>query len=154
LRRALGRERKVLGLQRRVGFKADEMAAIAQVKQRCFTGADRAALQSILIEVYRAEVFAVATVLPLDCDWRFALAFKVNLPEEVAAVFTLNGTLPRGEESSFVFGAKYSHFRSSLQRQVTVQVVLGTKHDIAVGGDTDLKTTDENNWREVCGYAA
>lgn len=130
------------------------MATIAQVKQRGFAGADGAALQSILVEIYRAEVFAVATVLPLDFDRRSALAFKVNLAEEVAAVFTLNGTLPRGKETSFVLGAKYSHFRSSLQRRVTVQVVLGAKHDIAVGGDTGLKTKDENKWREVCGYAA
>jgi len=68
LRRALGREGKVLGLQRRVGFKTDEVAAIAQVKERAFPGADRAALQSVLIEINRAEVFAVATVLPLNFD--------------------------------------------------------------------------------------
>jgi hypothetical protein len=82
-------------------------------------------------------VFAVATVLPLDLDWRSTLAFEIKLAEEVAAVFTLNGTLPRSEKSSFVFRAEYSHFASSLQRRVTVQVVLGTKHDMLCGGDTD-----------------
>ncbi|HKG96534.1 MAG TPA: hypothetical protein VKA97_01895 [Pyrinomonadaceae bacterium] len=67
------------------------------------------------------------------------MTFEVNLAEEVAAIFTLDGTLPRGEKSSFVFGAEYSHFRSSLQRRVTVQVVLGTKHGIAVGGEYGLQ---------------
>ena len=130
MRRALGRERKVLGLQRSVGFEADDVALVAQVKERAFSGADRTALQIILVEINRAEVFAIAAVLPLDLDRRLALAFEVDLAEKVAAVFTLNGILPRSEESSFVFGAEYSHFRSSLQRRVTVQVVLGTKHDI------------------------
>jgi hypothetical protein len=83
-------------------------------------------------------VFAIAAVLPLDLDRRPALAFKVDLAEEVAAVFTLNGTLPRSEKSSFVFGAEYSHFRSSLQRRVTVQVVPGSKHDM-VGGENGPK---------------
>ena len=97
-------------------------------------------------------MLAVAAILPLQFDRRLRLALEVDLAEKVTAVLTLNGTLARGEKSSFVFGAKYSHVASSLYRRVTVQVVLGTKHDIAVGGDTGLKTTDENNWREVCGY--
>src|SRR5215213_11762111 len=126
------------------------MATIAQVKKRAFSCADWAALQSILVKFNWAEVFTVATVLPLDLDWRFALAFEVDLAEEVAAVFTLNGTLPRSEKSSFVFGAEYSHFRSSLQRRVTVQVVLGTKHDMC-WGRYGLRTKDDNTWREVCG---
>jgi hypothetical protein len=86
-------------------------------------------------------VFTVTTVLPLDLDWRSALAFEIELAEEVAAVFTLNGTLPRSEKSSFVFRAEYSHFASSLQRRVTVLVVPGTKHDMLFGGDTDLQMT-------------
>ncbi len=69
----------------------------------------------------------------------FGLAFEVDLAEQVAAIFTLDGTLSRSKKSSFVFRAEYSHFRSSLQRRVTVQVVLGTKHDMVVGGDTDLQ---------------
>jgi hypothetical protein len=44
LRHALAREREVLNLQRRVGFEADDVAAIAQVKERAFTGADRTPL--------------------------------------------------------------------------------------------------------------
>jgi hypothetical protein len=95
-------------------------------------------------------VFAVATVLPLDLDGRSTLAFEIELAEEVAAVFTLNGTLPRSEKSSFVFRAEYSHFASSLQRRVTVQVVLGTKHDMLMG---EIRIKDENKWREVRGYA-
>lgn len=101
--------------------------------------ADRAPLQTVLIEVDRAEVFAVATVLPLDFDWRLGVTFKVDLAEQVASIFTLDGTLPRSEESSFVFGAEYSHFASSLQRRVTVQVVPGAKHFILSGELTDLK---------------
>ena len=84
-------------------------------------------------------MFAVTTVLPLDLNWRSTLALEIKLAEEVAAVFTLDGTLPRGEKSSFVFRAEYSHFASSLQRRVTVQVVLGTKHDMLVGGDYGLQ---------------
>ena len=133
MRRALGRKRKVLRLQRRVGFEADEVAPVAQVKERGFSGANWTALQSILLEINRAEMFAIAAVLPLDLDRRTALAFEIDLAEEVAAVFTLNGTLPRSEKSSFVFGAKYSHVGSSLCRRVTVQVVLGTKHDMLMG---------------------
>jgi hypothetical protein len=128
------------------------VAAIAQVKKRAFARTDRAALQAVLIEIDRAEVFAVTAELPEDLGRRLALAFEVDLTKEVAAVFTPDGTLPRSEESSFVFGAKYSHFGSSLQRRVTVQVVLGTKHVIDAWGDYGL--TDENKWREVCGYAA
>jgi len=59
-------------------------------------------------------VFAVAAVLPLDFDWRFAQTFKVHLTQQMAPIFTLDGTLPRSEKSSFVFRTEYSHFRSSL----------------------------------------
>jgi hypothetical protein len=96
-------------------------------------------LQSVLIEVDRAEVFAVATVLPLDFGGRMGLAFEVDLAQQVVAIFTLDGTLARSEESSFVFGAENSHVGSSLQRRVTVQVVLGTKHVMLSGELTDLK---------------
>jgi hypothetical protein len=79
-------------------------------------------------------VLAVAAILPLDLDWGFGLAFEINLSEQVAAIFTLDGTLARSEKSSFVFRAEYSHFRSSLQGRVTVQIVLRTKHVMVVGG--------------------
>jgi len=87
----------------------------------------------MLVEVYGAEVLAVAAVLPLDLDWSFGLTFEVNLTQQVTAITTLDGTLPRSEKSSFVFRAEYSHFRSSLQRRVTVQVVLRTKHVMMTG---------------------
>ena len=90
-------------------------------------------MQAVLIETDGTEVLAVTTVLPLEFDWRLRLAFEIDLAEKVTAVFTLNGTLARGEKSSFVFGAKYSHVGSSLCRRVTVQVVLGTKHDMLLG---------------------
>ncbi|HJU93530.1 MAG TPA: hypothetical protein VJ656_11400 [Pyrinomonadaceae bacterium] len=67
------------------------------------------------------------------------MAFEVNLAKQVAAIFTLYGTLPGGEKSSFVFGAEYSHFRSSLQRRVTVQIVPGTKHVMLLGGVNELQ---------------
>jgi hypothetical protein len=82
-------------------------------------------LQTVLVEVGGAEVFAIAAVLPLEFDRSVGLTFEVDLAEQMAAVLTLDRTLPRSEESSFVFGTKYSHFRSSLQRGVTVQVVPG-----------------------------
>jgi len=113
------------------------VAAIAQVKKRASARANRAPLQAVLLKIDRAEVLAVTTVLPEGFDGCPALALEVDLAEEVAAIFTLDGTLPRSEESSFVFGAKYSHFRSLLQRQVTVQVVLGTQHVMMPGGDTN-----------------
>jgi hypothetical protein len=77
-------------------------------------------LQTVLVKVDRAEVFAIAAVLPLEFDRSVGLTFKVDLAEQVTAIFTLDRTLPRSEKTSFVFGAKYSHFRSSLQRRVTV----------------------------------
>jgi hypothetical protein len=96
-------------------------------------------LQAVLIEIYWAEVFAIAAVLPLEFDRSVRLTFEIDLAEQVSAILTLDGTLARSEESSFVFGAKYSHFRSSLQRRMTVQVVCGTKHEIVRRGNTDLK---------------
>ena len=96
-------------------------------------------------------MLAVAAILPLELGWGHGLAFEIDLAQQVTAIFTLDRTLSRSEESSFVFGAEYSHFRCSLQRQVTVQVVLGTKHDIDVGGVYGLK--DENIRREVCVWA-
>jgi hypothetical protein len=77
-------------------------------------------LQTVLIEIYGAEVFAIAAVLPVEFDRSVGLTFKVDLAEQVAAILTLDGILARSEESSFVFRAEYSHFRSSLQRRVTV----------------------------------
>lgn len=145
-------ERKVLDLERRVRLKTDHVATIAQVKERASARAHRASLQTVLVEIHWAEVLAVAAVLPLYLDGSLGLTFEVNLSEQVAAIFTLDGTLARSEKSSFVFRAEYSHFRSSLQRRVTVQVVFRTKHVMAVGG-TDLRLTDEKSGREVCGYA-
>jgi hypothetical protein len=82
-------------------------------------------------------VLAIAAILPLELDRRFSLTLEIDLAEKVAAILTLDGTLARSEESSFVFRAEYSHFRSSIQRRVTVQVVLRAKHFIVAGGDTD-----------------
>jgi hypothetical protein len=145
LRGAFRGEREIFCLEWRVRFKTDGVATLAQIQKRTFARADRASLQTVLIEIYRAEVLAVAAVLPLDFDWRFSLTFEVNLTEQVAAIFTLDRTLPRSEESSFVFRTEYSHFRSSLQRRVTVQVVPGTKHVMLLGEKTDYC---EKIWRE------
>ena len=79
LRGAIGREGKVFSWEGRVRFKTDDVATIAQVKEGAAPRADRAPLQTVLIEVDRAEVFAVATVLPLDIDRGLRLAFEVNL---------------------------------------------------------------------------
>ena len=59
-------------------------------------------------------MLAVTTILPLQVDWRRGLTFEIDLAEKVSAVLTLDGVLSRCEESFFVLGAEYSHFRSSL----------------------------------------
>jgi hypothetical protein len=77
-------------------------------------------LQAVLVEIYGAKVFAIAAILPMELDRSVGLTLEVDLAQQVTAILTLDGTLARSEESSFVFGAKYSHFRSSLQRRVTI----------------------------------
>ena len=67
-----------------------------------------------MVKIDRTEVLAIATILPSNRNGVFGKTFEIQLTEQVAAVFTLDGTLTRGEESSFVLGTKYSHFRSSL----------------------------------------
>ena len=87
-------------------------------------------------------MFAVAAVLPLELDWRPGLTLKVDLTQQVTPVLTLDGTLPGSKKSFFVFRTEYSHFRSSLQRRVTVQVVLRTQHVMALGrSDLKMKNT-------------
>jgi hypothetical protein len=115
LRHALGRNREILGLERRVRLEADDVATVAQVEERAFAGADGAALQAVLIKIDGAEVFAITAVLPLQFDGGGRLALEIDLAEKVAAILTLDGTLPGREKSSFVLGTEYSHFRSSLQ---------------------------------------
>jgi len=79
LRRTVGREREIFRLEGRVRFKTDDVATIAQVKERAAARADGTTLQTVLVEIDRAEVFAVATVLPLDFDGSLGLAFEINL---------------------------------------------------------------------------
>jgi hypothetical protein len=67
-----------------------------------------------VVEIHRAEVFAVTAVLPPNLNGTFALAFEIKFAQEVAAILTLDWALPRSEEASFVLGTEYSHFRSSL----------------------------------------
>jgi hypothetical protein len=141
LRHTLGRECEVLCLKWRIRLETDDVAAVAKVQERASAGADGAALQTVLVKIDGAEVFAVTTVLPLRFGRRRSLAFKIDLAEEVTAILTLDRTLSRGEESSFVFGTEYSHFGSSLQGRVTVQVVLGAKHEIVLGETYGLKMT-------------
>ena len=93
----------------------------------------------MLIEVDGAEVFAIAAVLPLEFDRSVGLPFEVDLAQQMAAILTLDRALARSEKSSLVFRTEYSHSRSSLQRRVTVQVVLGAKHDIYVPGSTEYR---------------
>src|SRR4030095_9000210 len=83
LRRTFRRQREVFDLERRVRLKTDHVATIAQAKERASARAHRASLQTVLIEIHRAEVLAVAAVLPLDLDRSFRLTFEVNLSEQV-----------------------------------------------------------------------
>ena len=115
MRHTLGREREVLGLKWRIRLETDYVTAIAKIKERAFACADGAALQAVLVKIDRAKVFAVTTVLPLRFGRGHRLAFEIDLAEKVTAILTLDWTLSRGEESSFVLGAEYSHVRSSLQ---------------------------------------
>jgi hypothetical protein len=114
LRHTIVRKRKVFGLEWRVRLEADHIAAVAQVNERAAPCADWTTLQAVLIEIDRAEVFAVAAILPLQIDRCDSLTLEVELAEKVTAILTLDGALSRSEKSSFVLGTEYSHFRSSL----------------------------------------
>ena len=112
---AFGSQREVFRLERRVRLEADDVATVAQVKERASAGADGTALQAVLVKVDGAEMLAVTAVLPLQFSRSRALAFEIDGAEQVAAILTLDGTLPRSEKSSFMFGTENSHIRSSLQ---------------------------------------
>lgn len=86
------------------------MALVAQVKLRSPSRADRAAGEAFLVEIDRAKVFAVTTVLPSDLDGVLAQTLEIKFAQEVAAIFTLDRALARREEASFVLTTKYSHF--------------------------------------------
>ena len=112
--RSVGCEREILRLDRRVGFEADRVAPIAQIEHRTATRADRTPFQAILLNIYRAKMLAVAAVLPLKLSWILGLAVEIQLAQYVTLIFTLDRRLSRREESSFVLGAKNSHFPYSL----------------------------------------
>jgi hypothetical protein len=59
-------------------------------------------------------VLAVAAVLPKDLSRDAGFALEVECAEDMSSIFTLDGALARSEESSFVLGTEYSHFRCSL----------------------------------------
>src|SRR6476646_9334985 len=111
---AFGAERKVLGLQRRVRLEADDVATVAQIKERAAARANRTAFQPVLVKIDGAEVFAVAAILPTNLDGKSGLTFKIDCAENVTAVFTFDRVLGRSDETATVFGAKYSHFGGSL----------------------------------------
>jgi len=90
------------------------MAPVAQIEQRTSTRADWTAFQAILLDIYRAKMLAVAAVLPLKLNRSFELAVEIQLAQYVTFIFTFDGRLPRSEESFFVLGTKYSHFRYSI----------------------------------------
>jgi len=115
-RNTVRRQCKILCLEWCVGFEANGVTAIAQVKSRTPASANRTA-QSVLIKVNDRKMFAVAAVLPLKMKWRVAFAMlsrEIKLTEDVAPVFTLDGALSRREEAAFVFVTEYSHCRCSL----------------------------------------
>jgi hypothetical protein len=76
--------------------------------------ADRTSLEATTFEVDRAEVLAVAAVLPKDLGRNAALTFEVDVAEDVTTILTLDWALPRSEETALVFWTEYSHFRGSL----------------------------------------
>jgi hypothetical protein len=97
-----------------VGFEANGIASVAHIQHRTSSRANRTAFKAILIEIYRAKVLAVAAVLPLKLNWILGLAVEIQLAQYVTLIFTLDRRLSRSEESSFVLGAKNSHFPYSL----------------------------------------
>lgn len=140
MRNALGGQGEVFRLEWCIRLETDHVTLIAHVELRTLARADRASLQAMLVEINGAEVFAIAAVLPLEFGWSVGLTLEVDFAQQVTAILTLDGILARSEKSSFVFGAKYSHVRSSLQRRVTIQVVPGAKHDTLFGGDLQTLT--------------
>ena len=108
-RHTLGIYREVFSLQRSIGLEANRVAATTQVNERASTGANWTALQTLLIEPYRAKVLAITAILPPHLDWRSGLAFKIQFPQNMAAILTLDRALSRSKETLFVFWAEYSH---------------------------------------------
>jgi hypothetical protein len=76
--------------------------------------ADRTSLEATTFEVDRAEVLAVAAVLPKDLGGNATFTFEVDVAEDVTTILTLDWALPRSEETALVFWTEYSHFRGSL----------------------------------------
>jgi hypothetical protein len=111
---AFGRYCEILCFEWCVGFEADGIAPVAQIEHRTSSRADGTAFQAILTESYRAKVFAVAAVLPLKLKGKFSLTLEVQFAQQVTFIRTFDGTLPGSQESSFVLGTEYSHFRCSL----------------------------------------
>ena len=69
-----------------------------------------------MVEIYWTKMLTVAAILPVDFSREAGLAFEIQLPEGVTAILAFDGTLPRSEESSFVLGTVYFHFRFPLWR--------------------------------------
>jgi hypothetical protein len=66
-------------------------------------------LQAFLTEPNRAEMLAITAILPLYRGWRSGVAFKIQFPQDMAAILTLDRALSRSKETLFVFWAEYSH---------------------------------------------
>jgi hypothetical protein len=90
------------------------MASVAQIEHRASSRADGAAFQPILLKVYRAKMLAVAAVLPTKFRSRMVFTLEIQLAQDMIAISTPDGVLPRSEKSSFMFRTEYSHFRCSL----------------------------------------
>ena len=73
-------------------------------------------------------MFAVTAVLPLQFDLCTAVAGKVQVAKDVAAVLTFNWILSGGEESFLVLRTKYSHFAYSLRRCFSLQAIRCSTH--------------------------
>jgi hypothetical protein len=80
MRDAFSRQREIFCLKRRTGFEGDDAALVAQKEGRGPPGANGAALLPGVFKIRKAEVFAVAAVLPLELKGRLGVAVKVQLP--------------------------------------------------------------------------
>jgi len=71
-------------------------------------------LQTILIKIHDAKMFAVAAILPLKIVRGISRAFEIDLAKNVATIFTFDGALARSEEALLMFTTEYSHCYISL----------------------------------------
>jgi hypothetical protein len=67
-----------------------------------------------MAEIYWAEMFAIAAILPLNLHGCFGRTEEIQFAQDVTATFALDRGLPGSEESFVVLATEYSHFCCSV----------------------------------------